>query len=125
MQQNAPLELTPMYDVIISDIGDYVKTIPQAPPFIQYVNAAETLLEALYVARNARDVSAIVSLVQKVVEGLLEHYVPIPLGADSDIRPDVLRNEIMRFRDAHIYVLRNLQDGRACGVQVIARYVTK
>jgi len=65
-------------------------------------------------AKNTRSVVAAITLLQKAVEGLLEGLASYP--ADP---------EIIRFRDAHLLVLKALQDPRAFGEGWVNRQVTK
>jgi CCR4-NOT transcription complex subunit 1 len=57
---------------------------------------------------------AAISLLQKAVEGLLEGLSNFPTDP-----------EIIRFRDAHLMVLKALQDPRAYGPVWVTRQVTK
>lgn len=68
----------------------------------------------IHIAKSSRSVVAAISLLQKAVEGLLEGLAMFP----SD-------PEIIRFRDAHLMVLKALQDSRAFGQQWVNRQVTK
>ena len=57
---------------------------------------------------------AAIALLQKAVEGLLEGLATFPTDP-----------EIIRYRDAHLMVLKALQDPRAFGPQWVNRQVTK
>lgn len=75
----------------------------------------KALLESIVIARSSRSVVAAISLLQKAVEGLLEGLAAFPGDA-----------EILRFRDAHLMVLKALQESpRAFGEQWVNRQVTK
>ena len=65
-------------------------------------------------AKQSRSVVAAIGLLQKAVEGLLEGLAAFPNDP-----------EIIRFRDAHLMVLKGLQDTRAFGQQWVNRQVTK
>ncbi len=68
----------------------------------------------IHTAKSSRSVVAAITLLQKSVEGLLEGLATFP--GDP---------EIIRFRDAHLMVLKALQDPRAFGEQWVNRQVTK
>ncbi|CAG0913001.1 unnamed protein product [Notodromas monacha] len=107
-------DVTLIYDSVINDVSEYLKTTPQANALMPHITQLENMLDALYNARTTRDPAQAIQLVQIVVEGLLEQ--------NQLTCPDL--TELIRFREAHVFVLRNLQCMRACGSQVI-RYVTK
>lgn len=77
-------------------------------------SGVRALLDAIVMARSSRSVVAAITLLQKAVEGLLEGLAAFPNDT-----------EILRFRDAHLMVLKALQDPRAFGQQWVNRQVTK
>ena len=73
-----------------------------------------SLLDAIGQARSTRSVVAAIALLQKAVEGLLE-----------GLAQHVHDPEIIRYRDAHLMVLKALQGQGAFGKQWVNRQVTK
>jgi len=72
------------------------------------------LLESIINARQSKSVVAAITLLSKAVEGLLEGLAAFPNDP-----------EIIRYRDAHLMVLKGLQDPRGFGQQWVNRQVTK
>lgn len=69
--------------------------------------AIGSLLEAVMLARSSRDHGAHVTLLQKAFEGLVESLTIFASGNDHEA--------VVRFRDAHLLVLKALQDPQAYG----------
>jgi len=72
------------------------------------------LLELINTAKTSRSIVAAITLLQKAVEGLLE---AVALFAGDA--------EMIRYRDAHLMILKALQDSRAFGEPWVNRQVTK
>ena len=69
--------------------------------------AIGSLLEAVVVARGSRDHGVHVTLLQKAFEGVVESLTSFGSGNDPE--------GVVRFRDAHLLVLKALQDPQAYG----------
>ncbi len=69
--------------------------------------AIGSLFDAVMVARSSRDPGAHITLLQKAFEGLVESLTTFASSNDHDA--------VIRFRDAHLIVLKALQDPQACG----------
>ena len=88
---------------------------PGSNPLVTQLHA---LLETLIVVRNSREPVSMVtasSLVQKAVEGLLEHLQGI--GTDQEV--------MLRFRECNLMVLKGLQEMRLYGVHWTNKQVTR
>ena len=70
--------------------------------------AIGSLLEAVMLARSSRDHGAHITLLQKAFEGLVESLTSFASGNDPEA--------VARFRDAHLLVLKALQDPQAYGI---------
>lgn len=70
--------------------------------------AIGSLLEAVMLARSSRDHGAHITLLQKAFEGLVESLTSFASGNDTEA--------VVRFRDAHLLVLKALQDTQAYGI---------
>lgn len=73
--------------------------------------AVGALLEAAMLARSSRDHGAHVTLLQKAFEGLVESLTSFGSGSDAET--------VVRFRDAHLLVLKALQDPQAYGIFIV------
>lgn len=71
-------------------------------------------MDAICLVRQSQSVVAAITLLQKSVEGLLEGLTAFPNDP-----------EIIRYRDAHLMVLKGLQDERGFGQTWVNRQVTK
>jgi len=71
--------------------------------------AIGSLLEGVILARSSRDLGAHITLLQKAFEGLLESLTNFTSGNDPEA--------VARFRDAHLLVLKALQDPQAYGTK--------
>ncbi|CAH1270308.1 CNOT1 [Branchiostoma lanceolatum] len=107
-------EITQIYDRIISELEQHLHAI-LAPPTNQQVAAMHSLLEAVILARNSREIVTALALLQKAVEGLLDGLTQLP--NDPELA--------LRFRDAHLLVLKGLQDQRAYGPHWTNKQVTR
>ena len=76
--------------------------------------AIGSLLEGVMLARSSRDHGAHITLLQKAFEGLVESLTTFPTGNDSDV--------VVRFRDAHLLVLKALQDPQAYGKCMVLNF---
>jgi CCR4-NOT transcription complex subunit 1 len=107
-------EITQIYDRIARDIEQHLHAII-APPGSAQVAVLHSLLEAVLLARNSREIVTALGLLQKAVEGLLDGLNALP----ND--PELM----LRFRDCHLLVLKGLQDHRAYGPQWTNKQVTR
>ncbi|XP_063970716.1 CCR4-NOT transcription complex subunit 1-like isoform X2 [Lytechinus pictus] len=114
-QSYAVDEITQIYDKCITEIDQHLQFINQVMPQSQHVQILHALLESVMVARNSREIVTALACLQKAVEGLLEGYTV------SSLDP----NAALRYRDAHILVLKSLQDQRAYGPQWTNKQVTR
>lgn len=71
--------------------------------------AIGSLLEAVMSARSSRDHGAHLTLLQKAFEGLVDSLTSFASGNDPEA--------VVRFRDAHLLVLKALQDPQAYGTE--------
>ncbi|XP_070574645.1 LOW QUALITY PROTEIN: CCR4-NOT transcription complex subunit 1-like [Ptychodera flava] len=108
-------EITQIYDKCAADIEQYIHAAV-APPNNPHVQAMHSLLEAVLLARNSREIVTALALLQKAVEGLLEGLNP-QMTTDPDLT--------IKFRDCHLLVLKALQDHRAYGPQWTNKQVTR
>ena len=69
--------------------------------------AIGSLLEAVMLARTSRDPGVHITLLQKAFEGLVDSLTSFATGNDPEA--------VIRFRDAHLLVLKALQDQQAYG----------
>ncbi|XP_072169675.1 CCR4-NOT transcription complex subunit 1-like [Diadema setosum] len=114
-QSYAVDEITQIYDKCIAEIDQHLQYIGQMMPQGQHAQILHNLLESVMVARNSREIVTAVACLQKAVEGLLEGYIVSSLEHSAAIR----------YRDAHILVLKSLQDQRAYGPQWTNKQVTR
>ncbi|XP_064610278.1 CCR4-NOT transcription complex subunit 1-like isoform X2 [Liolophura sinensis] len=113
-QSFATDEISQMYDKIASEIKQHVQMVALPPGNSHFVQL-HSLMEAVLLARSSHEIVSALALLQKAVEGLLDHFTAMP----ND-------NELMlRFRDCHLLVLRGLQDTRAYGPQWTNKQVTR
>ncbi|ODN04366.1 CCR4-NOT transcription complex subunit 1 [Orchesella cincta] len=117
-QPAAADDLVSIYDKLIAELDIHLQglALSHSPANILIFSVLPVLsaLDAIVIARSSRSVVAAITLLQKAVEGLLEGLAAFPNDA-----------EILRFRDAHLMVLKALQDTRAFGQQWVNRQVTK
>lgn len=78
--------------------------------------AIGSLLEAVILARSSRDHGAHITLLQKAFEGLVESLTSFATTGND---PEA----VVRFRDAHLLVLKALQDPQAYGEHFIYLFV--
>lgn len=109
-------DMSKIYEKCINDIDAHLHALIQTAPHSQHVQVLHTLLEAVAMARNSREVVTALALLTKAVEGLLEGYTP------ATIEPPELA---LRYRDCHILVLKALQDQRAYGQQWTNKQITR
>merc|ERR1719186_523680 len=101
-------------DEVHSKLQPFIEQCTGLPP-APHMASLNQLLDSLYVARTSKEVSAVIVLIGKAVESLLEGLTP---GLQTE--PEMLA----RFRDANILVLRALADQRAYGPNWTGRQVT-
>ena len=89
------------------------QTLPSSPHMANLRN----LCQDLELARNSKEVSHVVLLINKAVESLLEGLTP-------HIGQPVETESLARYRDANLLVLRALADERAYGVNWTQARVT-
>ncbi len=111
-------DISQIYDKVVREIEQHIHALMNPPPQSSnpHLTTLAGLMEAMYLARsNPRDVTTAQGLLQKAVEGLLEHLSG--LSADTEL--------MLRFRDCHLLVLKGLQDHRAYGAQWTNKQVTR
>lgn len=115
-QAAAADDLVSIYDKLIGELDIHLQglALSHSAACHQLASGVRALLDAIVLARSSRSVVAAITLLQKAVEGLLEGLAAFPNDT-----------EILRFRDAHLMVLKALQDTRAFGQQWVNRQVTK
>lgn len=101
-------------DEVHSKLQPFIEQCTGLPP-APHMASLNQLLDSLHVARTSKEVSAVIVLIGKAVESLLEGLTP---GLQTE--PEMLA----RFRDANILVLRALADQRAYGPNWTGRQVT-
>merc|ERR1719186_2378621 len=101
-------------DEVHSKLQPFIEQCTGLPP-APHMSSLNQLLDSLHVARTSKEVSAVIVLIGKAVESLLEGLTP---GLQTE--PEMLA----RFRDANILVLRALADQRAYGPNWTGRQVT-
>ncbi|XP_076110950.1 CCR4-NOT transcription complex subunit 1-like isoform X1 [Mytilus galloprovincialis] len=95
-----------LFERIIREIEQHVQQLQiMFPASNPQINQLHSLLEALTMLRNSREQVTVVNLIQKAVEGLLEHLQG--LSADQELT--------LRFKECNLTVLRALQEMRAFG----------
>ncbi|XP_032816690.1 CCR4-NOT transcription complex subunit 1 isoform X5 [Petromyzon marinus] len=112
-QQWGTDDITAVYDKCIAELEHCLHTLPGTVAMNPHVAAMQSLLEAVLLARNSREIVTAVALLQKAVEGLLDATV----GGDHEI--------IVRYRDCHLLVLKAVQDPRAYGPMWTSKQVTR
>jgi CCR4-NOT transcription complex subunit 1 len=108
-------ECVAILDEVYSKVEPFVtqcNTLPTNP----HMANLRTLVENLALARNSKEVSHVVILINKAVEALLEGLTP-------HIQP-VETESLARYRDANLLVLRALADDRAYGLNWTKSRVT-
>ncbi|XP_071824170.1 CCR4-NOT transcription complex subunit 1-like isoform X2 [Apostichopus japonicus] len=110
-------DMSKIYEKCMSDIEAHLHALIQTAPHSQHLQVLHTLLEAVAMARNSREVVTALALLTKAVEGILEGYTP-PATVDT---PELAQ----RYRDCHILVLKALQDQRAYGSQWTNKQITR
>lgn len=108
-------DVTQIYDKVSSELDNYVHSII-APANNPQAIALHSLMEAIFMARNSRDVLPALSLLRKAVEGLLEGLTQ-SLSTDPELT--------IRFREGHLLVLKALADPRVYGIQWTSKQVTR
>merc|ERR1719402_2098065 len=101
-------------DEVHSKLQPFIEQCTGLPP-APHMASLNQLLDSLHVARTSKEVSAVIVLIGKAVESLLEGLTP---GLQTE--PEMLA----RFRDANILVLKALADQRAYGPNWTSRQVT-
>jgi len=108
-------ECVAILDEVYSKVEPFVtqcNTLPTNP----HMANLRTLVGSLALARNSKEVSHVVILINKAVEALLEGLTP-------HIQP-VETESLARYRDANLLVLRALADDRAYGLNWTKSRVT-
>lgn len=112
-------ELGAVFEKLANDLDHYIQSIIGSQGVIPssncHVGTLHNLLEALIIARKSRDAMSAVALVQKAVEGLLDTMTTMQNDPD----------QMMRYREIHLRVLKALQDPRAYGMQWTNKQVTR
>uniref|UniRef100_A0A8D9AYG7 CCR4-NOT transcription complex subunit 1 n=1 Tax=Cacopsylla melanoneura TaxID=428564 RepID=A0A8D9AYG7_9HEMI len=110
-------EMGAIYDKLINEVELFLS------PLVSLVGVQNTLLpqslhaliEALMVLRRTRDAHSAVSLIQKVIENLLDGHTHIPNDPELSLR----------YKDLHLRIVKALQDLRAFGVQWTNKQITR
>ncbi|KAL5022887.1 hypothetical protein ScPMuIL_002042 [Solemya velum] len=98
-------DIAHIYERVGREIEQHLQQLGGLPPTNHPAAHLHALYEAVLLARTTRELSSAMTLLQKAVEGLLDHYT----GMQTD-------TELMfRFRECHLLVLKGLQDSRAYG----------
>ena len=109
-------ECIAILEEVLSKVEPFVNacnTLPNSP----HMSNLRTLIDNLAMARQSKDVSHIVILINKAVEALLEGLTP-------HIGQPVETESLARYRDANLLVLRALADDRAYGLNWTRSRVT-
>ncbi|KAL0280391.1 UNVERIFIED_CONTAM: hypothetical protein PYX00_001693 [Menopon gallinae] len=110
-------DMNTLYDKLAAELELYVQNVIATTGGIgtpnPHVAAMHGLREALIHAKRSRDPTSALALLQKAVEGLV------------DGGPQLDTDMTLRFRDAHLRVLKTLQDPRMFGVQWTNKHVTR
>ncbi|XP_060561916.1 CCR4-NOT transcription complex subunit 1-like [Ruditapes philippinarum] len=109
-----PEEIMVIYEKIAREIEQHLQHLSNMPPSNPLIVVISSLMEATLMARSSRDIASAIALLQKAVEGLLDHYT---MTQEYEL--------MIRFRECHLLVLKGLQDGRAFGPQWTNRQVTR
>ncbi|XP_055951329.1 CCR4-NOT transcription complex subunit 1-like isoform X2 [Argiope bruennichi] len=112
MQPYATDEMSQIYDKLISELEMLLHATNHSNP---HILALHSLLEAVLMARNTREMTSAVALLQKAVDGFLEGMCQA--ASDSDVS--------MRFRDGHLLVMKALADPRVYGHQWTSKQITR
>merc|ERR1719273_2520944 len=112
--QAATEDVVVILDDVHNKLQPFIEQCTSLPP-APHMASLNQLLDSLHVARTSKEVSAVIVLIGKAVESLLEGLTP---GLQTE--PEMLA----RFRDANILVLRALADQRAYGPNWTNRQVT-
>uniref|UniRef100_UPI00358E5F7C CCR4-NOT transcription complex subunit 1-like isoform X3 n=1 Tax=Myxine glutinosa TaxID=7769 RepID=UPI00358E5F7C len=106
-------DITAVYDKCIGELEHCLHTLSAPATIGPHNTPMQTLLEAVLLARNSREVVTAMTLLQKAVEGLLDSSV----GGDSEM--------LLRHRECHLLILKALQDPRAYGPVWTSKQVTR
>ncbi|KAK6167378.1 hypothetical protein SNE40_021420 [Patella caerulea] len=109
-------EIMIIYEKIVREIEQHLQqmiNIPSSNPMIAQLNS---LMEAIILARQNREMVTAVALLQKAVEGLLDQYTLTSMSEQE---------LFFRYRECHLLVLRGLQEQRAYGSQWASKEVTR
>lgn len=106
----------PLFERIYREIEQHVQALQiMFPSGNLLVSQLHSLLETFMVVRNTREPVTASTLVQKAVEGLLEHLQGC--GADQEV--------LLRVREGNLMVLKGLQEMRQFGVTWTNKQVTR
>lgn len=98
-------ECVAILDEVISKVDHFVKNCTGLPT-TPHMNNLHALLDGMTIARNVKDPSAIMILVETAVRNLLQGLT---------IQAQVDTESLARYRDANLLVLRAISDPRAYG----------
>ncbi|KAL4234231.1 CCR4-NOT transcription complex subunit 1 [Mactra antiquata] len=110
-----PEDIGLVYEKIGVEIEQHIQHLMNYPNNHPLLVQMRSLMEAIIMARNSRDVPSTVALLQKAVEGLLDNYTMTTVD----------RELMMRFRECNLVILKTIQDGRAFGQQWVNKHVTR
>ncbi|XP_076470610.1 CCR4-NOT transcription complex subunit 1-like isoform X2 [Babylonia areolata] len=110
-------EVTLIYDRIVRDLEQHLQVVPVVPQNPMTVQL-HSLLDTAITTRNLREPRHSAVLLQKAVEGLLEHYIPSSITSDQ-------QELLLRFRECHLMVLKGLADSRALGPGWAPKEITR
>ncbi|GAB1606660.1 Hypothetical predicted protein [Argonauta hians] len=109
-----PDGMSQVFDKVIRDIEQNCQQLLNSVTSSHLGVQLQGVIDAILVARTNRDVPSSSALVQKVVEALVEHYSSTM--ADQDM---------MRFCECCLHVLKGLSDIRVFGPQWTMKQVTR
>lgn len=107
-------EMSSILDKLAAELQGAVQLLSAAALTSQHGRQLARLADDVTVARGARDSASHVHLVKLAVDGLLEYLAHVP--SDPELA--------LKFRDAHLFVLRALQDPRVHGPLWVQKQVT-
>lgn len=110
-------EMGAIYDKLISEVELFLSSLVSLVGVQNSLlpSSLHSLIEALVPLRRTRDAHSAVTLIQKVIENLLDGHTHIP--NDPEL--------VLRYKDMHLRIVKALQDPRGFGVQWTNKQITR